>query len=347
MRLSQMPDKSKAGAYSFMPLDLATASRSRLAEVAGLTARREEELIHLLAGPGADRCRSFGIFDRERLVGFQAFVYRPMRREERCIHSFRSEFTIALPELRGTGVFAQFYRWTLTEIRREFGSSSTYIWGETRHRGWLKYGFKMWKRYSFYQVRSPSGEAYPGLPQLAGWPYRRVAAAVGSMPLPKSKESAVERLTSLSHGQYERYAYLARPHRSRVSYDEAGFKARFEHNPFYAYEFWLVDRALIVVRVSDGWAMISDVLAGSAADYMDAIVPVIETHSRSVLQGNIMSEVRAPYFWINLRLGFVPFLGGGSFVEDNRTCPTIQLADIPLYESYGFGVPAAPIGSAA
>lgn len=329
-----------AGEKRFRTIALDRDESVSLSALSALTRRDEQELIYLLFSPAADKSRSFGIFDGERLVGFQAFVYKPLAACGRLVHSFRSEFTIAEPELRGTGLFPHFYRWTMSELRREFDPSSTYIWGETAHRGWLKYGFRMWKRYSFYQVRSEDGARYPELARLMGSPYR-IASAVSRRIAPRIRPSPKSACTTeLSHAAYRNYVERAYPTRWRLQYDAEAFRQRFALNPFYSYEFWHTSRALVVVRVGGGWAMISDVLASSASAYGEVLGNIVDAHPRCALHGNIMSEGRAPYFWLNCVYGFIPFVGGGAFVEDNRTCPAVTLANIPLYEAYDFGVPA-------
>ena len=93
---------------------------------------------------------TFCILREDAIVGFQCFLYKPIVKNEITVPAFRSEFTIAEKDLRSTGLFPKFYKWCMDEVVRKNGK--VYFWGSTRHRGWLKYGFTMHKRMTFYQV---------------------------------------------------------------------------------------------------------------------------------------------------------------------------------------------------
>ena len=128
--------------------------------VAALTKRSPSELLYLLAEPAHPHSRAFCIEDSAGLmVGFQAFVHKLLRRGNDDMNGFRSEFTIALPELRGTGIFTKFYTWTLDQLRDEWGTEATYVFGETAHKAWLNYGFRIITRYSFHQLIGLPGRA--------------------------------------------------------------------------------------------------------------------------------------------------------------------------------------------
>lgn len=313
--------------------------------VAALTKRSPSELLYLLAEPAHPHSRVFCIEDSAGLiVGFQAFVHKLLRRGNDDVNGFRSEFTIALPRLRGTGIFTKFYTWTLDQLRDEWGTEATYVFGETAHKAWLNYGFRIITKYSFHQLIGPPGQAGGRFATtINSRSYRVVARGLRSLTfLLRARGSGsddVEVATSLSLDKYLEALAAARPRRWRILYDQQTLQNRYVDNPFYNYEFWSTPGCLLVVKQTREGCEISDVLADGWRSYQDVLGALTRRYRQIELRGNILSEARAPYFWINMAFGGLPLVGGGSYVENNETAKQVTLRDVPLYEAYSFGTP--------
>jgi hypothetical protein len=122
-------------------------------------------------------------------------------------------------------------------------------------------------------------------------------------------------------------------------YDQQTLLNRYEDNPFYDYEFWWKSGCLIVVKQTRTGCEISEVLASGWRNYRDVLGALVSRYRQVELHGNILSEARAPYIWVNMAFGGLPLIGGGSYVENNLTARNVTLRDVPLYESYHFGTP--------
>lgn len=333
--------------FQFLPFGTLT-DEPLVEEIAQLTHRSPAELTYLLAPPAHSESRSFGIRDGAgKLVGFQAFMHRRFSRGDSSVQAFRSEFTIAEPTLRGTGIFPKFYNWTLERIRDEFGTTDTYMYGETTHKAWLNYGFRMIRRYSFHQVRPGARGTRGRFAKQADLLPLRVITAMSAVLRPlvialRRREALSPPIvtSSLSLTDYNEALRLARPRRWRLSHHEDGLRYRFEANPFFTYEFWSIPTCLLVVRrLADDYCEIADILARTAGGYLVVLHHLLNRYDQVEFHGNLLSEARAPYFWLNLAHGFRPLVGGGSYVENNATALRVHLRDIPLYEAYHFGTP--------
>lgn len=84
-------------------------------QIINLTNRSRDDLFYLLYLN--KKSYAFCIMDGDELVGFQGFVYKPIMINDQMIPSFRSEFTIAVPRLRGTGIFPEFYKYAMDVLK--------------------------------------------------------------------------------------------------------------------------------------------------------------------------------------------------------------------------------------
>jgi len=105
-----------------------------------ITKRNRRDLEYLLYKN--KNSYAFAIFLKDSIVGFQGYVCKPFLVNGEVVPTFCSEFTIAIPELRGTGIYPEFYKFTMNRIVEDYGK--VYIWGETGHRGFLNFGYKMY-----------------------------------------------------------------------------------------------------------------------------------------------------------------------------------------------------------
>jgi hypothetical protein len=315
--------------------------RDRLGEIAALTERDERDIEYLLFSDLNPASRAFGLLGADgRVAGFVGFVHNPFWYHGTHYQSFRSGFTIAVPELRGTGIFPRFYRWVVDQLLEEFGRELNYFWGETRHPGWGKFGFAYRSRYSFYQLRETAESQLPHLHNItSAAPYRISRRVVRALAPPvRTLGRDVEVAADLP---YDRFHDLSRrntrPNRCVLEYDAARFRHRFAGNPFIDYDFLLADDGLLIVGRQHSVAMLSDVRCNSRGTYLRLMAHALERYPNLVVHANIRSEARSKYFWANLRLGFTLLVGGGSYIENADTAPDVAFRDIPLYEAWAFG----------
>jgi len=305
-------------------------------QITKLTNRSADDLFYLLYKN--KKSRSFCIMNDDEIVGFQGFVYKPIIYKERIVPSYRSEFTIAKPELHGTGVFTRFYKYTMDSIIQY--CKEVYFWGETRHRGWKNFGFKIIKRYTFYQIFSKSFKSKVGKPEIINNTAVNILSVLFSIinPFRYLMKRNIKIAGKITYDQFKAYALNSNNFKLQLYMDEESFKWRYLENKFHKYLFLTYRESLIIVWEKGSEAILADIYTKSTAQYMILISYLLRKYMTVIVHGNYYAFYKTPYFWGNLLMGFIPFIGGGSFVECNLNAPIISWKDIPLLESWEFGV---------
>jgi hypothetical protein len=276
--------------------------------------------------------------DGGEIVGFQGFVFKPILIDNEVVASFRSEFTIAAPRLRGTGIFPKFYKYSMEEIKRSH--KEAYIWGETGHKGWINFGFGIIKRYSFYQIYCK--EYGKKLPKPNIYNNRIINALCVFL----CKCNPFRLLFRRSAVVYDKFTYLqfkafesnTNNFRVRLFMDEEAFSWRYIENDFHKYLFVTYKDSLIIIRENESEVRLVDVYCKNVGEYMFLIAYLIRKYTTVIVHGNFYAMYKTAYFWVNMVAGFVPFFGGGSFVENNLNAKRICWKDISLLEAWEFGV---------
>ncbi len=270
-------------------------------------------------------------------MAFSAFLYKPIVKNEITVPAFRSEFTIAEKDLRSTGLFPKFYKWCMDEVVRKNGK--VYFWGSTRHRGWLKYGFTMHKRMTFYQVYYGRHETSTGrkmffnraLLQTFGYAWSFLGAWRHLIPK--------KRVTVAGAIGFDQFmAYYGRSKRfAKPYFDSSMFSWRLIENYWDQHEFLMGEDGLLIGLKDGNRLRIIDIYCSSILMYISLIDCACTRYSQVSFRGNIWTEWKKPWFWCNLMLGFVTYIGGGSYVEKNDLAPEVSWKDLSLYEIWDFG----------
>ncbi len=332
------PMRSPDSAFEFLDLSGADNYEQYGQQISAVVSENGRKCFKYLLYDNTRSC-AFGIRSGGELVAFQGFVYKPVMLGSEVIPAFRSEFTIALPALRGTGVFPVFYKQTMQALADKY--KRVYIWGQTKHKGFKKYGYEMRSGYSFYQVFSTAVGGTIRTPRIYNHrilnkllvaysalnPVRLLVAA--------QNVAVVDRISFADFAKYERGSLKGK---LRLYLDDEQFNWRYLENPFEDYEYLIYKKSLVIVRRQDGVAHIVDIQASSAQEYLRLAAYIVRRYETVVFFGNILAQYRLPFFWIHSLLGFTPFLFGGSYVEYNKYAPEVRLNDNPLFLSWGFGV---------
>ena len=126
--------------------------------------------------------------------------------------------------------------------------------------------------------------------------------------------------------------------RLRLYMDEEMLKWRYLDNNFHRYLFLRYAGSLLIVRVENSIAVIVDIYVQNVFHYLFLLAYLLRTYSAVIFHGNFFALYNKPYIWVNLLVGFVPFIGGGSFVECNDYAKRISWRGISLLDSWGFGL---------
>jgi len=305
-------------------------------QISALTSRSKRDIYYLLYKNKYSY--AFCIMDGDEIVGFQGFVYKPILIKKDVVPSFRSEFTIAKPKLRGSGIFAKFYKYTMDEIRRNY--KEVYFWGETTHKGWIKFGFRMIKRYSFYQIFSKRIKQNIRKPEIFNRSIVNVLSVLFSVVNPfrfllKGTIKVAERIT---YNQFKAFELNSTNFKLRLYMDEEAFKWRYIENDFHKYLFLTYEGSLMIIKENNSEVTLVDIYTKTVTQYLLLIAYLMRKYTTVIIHGNLYAFYKTPYFWLNLLVGFTPFLGGGSFVECNLNAKRLSWKDLPLLEGWGLGV---------
>lgn len=305
-------------------------------KIALLTHRSKRDLFYLLYRN--KKSYAFCILDGEDLLGFQGFVYKPIMINEVMVPSFRSEFTIAAPELRGTGLFPKFYIYTMDVIKSHH--KEIYFWGETTHKGWIKYGFRMIKHYSFYQIFSRKFKEKVTKPEIFNRLIVNTLCVLFSVcnPFRHLLRKPITVSQKITYHQFKAFELNGKKFKLRLYMDEEVFQWRYIENDFQKYLFLTYKESLLIVQEKMTEVIIVDIYAKNINQYLFLISYLIRKYTTVIIHGNLYALSRTPYFWINIVMGFATFFGGGSFVECNRYAKRISWRDIPLLDSWQWGL---------
>lgn len=304
--------------------------------IAKLTHRSKRDLFYLLFQN--KKSYAFCIIDGEAVVGFQGFVYKPVIINGEMVPTFRSEFTIATSELRGTGLFPKFYKYTMDVIKRDH--KEVYFWGETSHKGWINFGFRMIKRYTFYQIFSKKLKEKVRKPEIFNQLAINTLCVLFSVvnPFRYFLRKPIKVHRRITYHDFKFFELKSKKFKLRLYMDEEIFQWRYIENDFQTHLFLVYRESLLIVQEKASQAIIVDIYAKNVVQYLFLITYLMRKYAIVIMHGNLYALSRTPYFWLNLLVGFSTFLGGGSFVECNQEAKRICWRDIPLLEAWWFGV---------
>lgn len=305
-------------------------------KISKLTHRSKRDLFYLLYKN--KKSYAFCILLNEEILGFQGFVYKPILINEQMVPTFRSEFTIAIPALRGTGLFPKFYKYTMDVILKNH--KDVYFWGETVHKGWINFDFKMVKGYSFYQIFSKIFKTKIQKPDIYNrWLVNALCVLFSTCnPFRFLFRNPIDISTEMSYDKFKAFEFNGKKFKLRLFMDEEMFQWRYIDNDFQKYLFVSYKESLLIIQKKENKAIIVDIYAKNNMQYLSLITYLTREYETVIIHGNAYAMTRVPYFWINILMGFATFLGGGSFVERNRYAKLISWKNIPLLDSWQWGL---------
>ena len=305
-------------------------------KISKLTHRSKKDLFYLLYAN--EKSYAFCIMLKDEILGFQGFVYKPILINDKVIPSFRSEFTIALSELRGTGIFPKFYKYTMNTIRNDY--NEVYFWGETKHKGWLNFDFKMIKRHTFYQIFSKRFKHKVKKPKIYNQFLVNAICVLLSLynPMRHLFKRPVIVTQQITYDNFKKFELNEKKFKLHLYMDKEIFQWRYLKNDFQKYLFITYKESLIIIQEKDQEVIIVDIYAKNSIQYLFLLTYLTREYETVILHGNLFVMARVSYFWINILFGFATFFGGGAFVEHNRYAKQISWKDIPLLDSWQWGL---------
>lgn len=305
-------------------------------KISNLTHRSTRDILYLLYKN--KKSYAFCIVLNEEILGFQGFVYKPILINEEMVPTYRSEFTIAIPELRGSGLFPKFYKYTMDVIK--MNHKEVYFWGETGHKGWTNFDFKIIKKHTFYQIFSRKYKSILQKPAIYNRLLVKTICILYSTcnPFRFILRSPVNVFTKIKYEEFKKFESNGKKFKIRLYMDEEIFQWRYLNNDFQKYLFITYKESLLIIQEKENKAVIIDIYAKNVIQYLLLISYLTRQYEIVIIHGNVYAMVRVSYFWINILIGFTTFLGGGSFVERNRYAKRISWIDIPLLDSWQWGL---------
>ena len=307
-------------------------------QITQLTGRSKDDIFYLLFMN--KRSRAFCIMSEQGdIVGFQGWVYKPIVYNNALVPTYRSEFTITASELRGTGVFPSFYDYTIKVLHDM--NNHMYLWGQTGHKGWLRFGFKMIKRYSFYQIFSTKFKNKISKPELFNNIVINTFCVLFSKLNPIRlfiRSGDVYVSDQISYEEFKKYYSSGKFIKMKLYFDKELFHWRYIENRNYEYLYIKYKDSMIIISVTNSCAKITDIYITTIGQYTHLITYLIKNYNTVIFFGNIFSQYKAPFFWINQLMGFSSLLFGGSYVEKNNYAKEITWKNNPLFEAWNFGV---------